>query len=549
MHLSHRRMAIFSVTGCTAWVMSVASLLLHESVLAQVPESGGGQSSEVTMGTLPLIPSASAIGTPGATTPNSSGGPNQSNRWFEPRITIQHTVTSNARLNSAGHSDHVTEVMPGFSLMRDTARVKGFVDYTLRASHYARGTDSDKIWHSLNARGTVEAVEDRLYVDMDGTIGLQAVSAFGPIGNSAANSNMAETSNFRISPYLKGDLSGGINYEARYGIREIRSDAAINSDATVHDWLLQLGRKPVGQAFGWVLDATQQNINYSNSRNIESTAFRGRLIYLATLQLRLIGIAGFESTNQRLPTKESHDIVGLGFDWRPSDKSKLFVERQSRYFGSAYNVNLEHRLARAVWRYTDRKDVTVGTAAQSGSTGSLFDLLDGYYTQIEPSPIRRIQLVQAELARMGLPADMQVFPDFLSSSSKLQRQQQLSLALLGRRSTLTFALSRSDARQMDGTLQLGDDFQNNQRIHQRGWNIMFAHRLSPNSTINAAFGDTRSIGSTLGWEARTRTLLIGWNTRIAPRTSLGLQLRRVLSDGNMSQYDESAVMGLITHRF
>lgn len=70
-----------------------------------------------------------------------------------------------------------------------------------------------------------------------------------------------------------------------------------------------------------------------------------------------------------------------------------------------------------------------GLGDQFGSPSPLYDLLDGFYMRTEPNAIRRMQLVQAEIERMGLPADMQVFQDFLTSSSKLQRLQNLSFAI------------------------------------------------------------------------------------------------------------------------
>lgn len=542
MHLSHQRMASFSLTACAAWGLSVAPMVLPALAAAQVPDTAAGQSSSAA------APTASSDAA-SAAAPSSLGQPRQGERWFEPRITLRQTATTNARLNSPAMSDQLTELMPGFRLMRNTARVKGFADYTLSATHYARGTAPDKIWHNLNARGTVEAVDNRVYIDVDGMLGLQPISAFGPTGNSPANSNMAQTSNFRVSPYLRGDFSNGIDYEARYSIQEIRSDTASRVNATDHDWSLHLGKKPLGQAFGWGVDAKQQNIDYSSGRKIDTTSLRARLSYLPITQLRLTAIGGIESTNQLSPQKKSHNIVGFGVDWRPSDRTRLSFERESRYFGESHNANLEYRTARTVWRYTDRKAVITGLGVQSASMGSLFDLLDGFYSRIEPDPIRRMQIIQAEISRLGLPADMQVFQDFLASTSTLQRLQQLSLALLGQRTSLTLAASRSDTRRLDGSLQLGDDFNNNQRIRQHGWNIMLAHRLTPNSAINATFGDMRSIGSTLGWETRTRTLILGSNTLIAPRTNLGLQLRRVLSDGNITKYNESAIIGFVTHRF
>lgn len=543
MHRSDHWKAHFSALGRTAWMLAAAPMLLPGLAAAQIADPVGGQSASVAPAASPDAQTGAGAGQ-GA---RNSGEPRQP--WFEPRITIRHTVTSNARLDNTGLSDQITEVMPGFRLVRDTARVKGFADYTLRTTHYARGTASDQVWHNLNARGTVEAVDNRVFIDVDGMLGLQPISAFGPAGNSPANSNMAQTSNFRVSPYLRGDLSDGIDYEARYGIQEIRSDTSSRNNVSINDWRLHVGKRPMGQVWGWGVDASQQNANYSSGRNIDTTTLRARLIYVPIAQLRLTGIGGVESTNQLSPTKKTHDIVGFGVDWRPSDRTHLFLERESRYFGESHNVNFEYRTPRTVWRYTDRKAVVTGLGVQSASMGSLFDLLDGFYSRIEPNPIQRMQIVQAEIARLGLPADMQVFQDFLTSSSTLQRLQQLSLALLGQRSTLTLAVLQSDTRQLDGSLHLGDDFSANQHIRQRGWNVMLGHRLTPNTGLNAMFSEMRSIGSTIGWETRTRTVILGSNTLIAPRTNLGIQLRRILSDGNINKYNESAIIGFITHRF
>jgi uncharacterized protein (PEP-CTERM system associated) len=332
-------------------------------------------------------------------------------------------------------------------------------------------------------------------------------------------------------------------------VQDTRTKTDRRSDVTTQDWLLRLGSQDSGQIVGWSADASNQVADYSLGRSIETTALRARVNFAVTPQVLLTAIGGTESTNQLSPTRESHRIAGFGATWQPSERSRLSFERESRYFGEAHNASLEHRTGRTVWRYTDVKAISNGLGAQSASLGSLFDLLDGFYTQLEPDPIRRTQLVLAEIERLGLPANVQVFQDFLRSSSTLQRVQQLSLALLGQRSTVTLAISRSNNRSIGGALQLGDDFDNNSRIRQRGWSLWLAHRLTPNSSIYANWGDQRSAGTLPGLETRVRSLVLGWNTLLARRTSAGIQIRRVLSDGPASPYSESAIVGTITHRF
>ncbi|MBS0293717.1 MAG: TIGR03016 family PEP-CTERM system-associated outer membrane protein [Proteobacteria bacterium] len=470
--------------------------------------------------------------------------------WLEPRLTVRHTVTSNVRLDPTNTSDQITELIPGFRLLSNTARIRGFADYSLRSAHYWKNTTSDKFWHDLRANAVVEAVDNWLFVDLYGVVSLQPVSVFGSPGDfTPANSNLAQTSTFAISPYVKGRIGSEMDYEARYSVRDTRTDANNRAAVTVYDGLLHVGNRSPGQIVWWAVDATQQTADFSPGRRIDTTALRGRLSYAVTPHLRMIGIGGVESTNQLSPNQQSHSITGFGGDWQPSERTRLFFERENRYFGESHNVDFEHRTSRTVWRYIDRRRIVNGLGAQSPSLGSLYDLLNGFYSRVESDPIQRAQLVQAEIDRRGLPANMQVFQDFLTSQSILQRVQQLSFAILGQRSSVTMVVSRINSRQLGGLLNLGDDFGTNTQIRQQGWNLILAHRLTVNSSVSASLGDMRSVGSVPGVATRTRTYILGWNTFVTGRTNVGIQVRRVLSDGSINQYDESDIMGFITHRF
>lgn len=472
--------------------------------------------------------------------------------WLlEPRIKLQHTVTSNVRRDATDTSDQVTEVSPGLRWMGHTARIKGFADYSLRGFHYARSTAPSSVEHNLNASASIEAVEQRVFVDVNGMVKMQPISAFGaPVDGTPANPNAAQTSRFGLSPYLRGRFGSAADYEARYSVQRTHTDIARRSNATLQDWLLRLDNQHSGQLLEWSVNASQEKSDYSIGRSIDTTALRGRLGYAVTPQLQVTVLGGAESTNQLSPVRESHSITGVGAHWRPSERTTLLLERENRYFGSAHNVLLEHRTVRTVWRYTDKKGISRGLGAQSASLGALFDLLDGFYTSIEPDPILRSQLVLAEIERLGLPADLQVPQDFLRSSSTLERVQQLSLALLGRRSMVTLAVMQSQNQRLgQRELNLGDDFDVNGRIRQRGWSLQAAHRLTPYTSVQAGLIGRRSVGTALDQETRVRSLVVGLSTLLAPRTSGSVVLRRTLSDGKSSPYDESAIVATLTHRF
>jgi uncharacterized protein (PEP-CTERM system associated) len=237
-------------------------------------------------------------------------------------------------------------------------------------------------------------------------------------------------------------------------------------------------------------------------------------------------------------------------EWRPSDRSRVFVEAERRYFGTGHTISLDHRTGRTVWRYSNTRGAVTNTlAATSASLGSIYDLLDGQFLADFPDPVARAQRVDAELRRLGLPADAEVFDDFLRSSAALERSQRLSVALVGVRSVVTFAVARGDSQRLDPVVALGDDFDLNTSIRQRSWSINYAHRLTPITSFTAALSNRRNIGTALGQENRLRTLTLGATTQLGVRTSGSVQLLRSYYDSSVGTYDETAISGLITHRF
>ena len=504
-----------------------------------------------------VSPVTAPLATPKNTpTTASSTTPAKRSSWLEPRVSVRHTITNNVSRDASQTSDQITEVSPGLRWVGNTARIKGFADYSLRGFHYARGGGASRangsggssgVEHHLNAHATVEAVEQRVFVDVTGVATVQPISAFGaPVEGTpaSANPNAAQTRSFTLSPYVRGRLGSTAEYEARYSVQDTRTDTERRPDVRVQDVRLRVGSPKNSQSLAWALEAAQEQVDFSAGRSIDSAAVRARLSAAITPQWAVLAVAGVESTNQLTPVRESSSIAGVGVAWQPSPRTRLSVVSERRYFGQAHNVLLEHRSAHTVWRYSDTKGVTQGLGAPSASQGSLFDALYGFYAQIEPDPILRTQRVLAEIERLGLSAEGPMPPDFLRSASTLQRAQQLSLALLGRRSVLTLALMQTDSRRLgvqglQGAVALpaGDDFDSNSHIRQRGWSVLLAHRLTPQTAFQAGLMEQRSVGSggnSLGQQARVRSAIAGITTQLAPRTSAGVQLRRSVSDGRAS---------------
>ena len=463
-----------------------------------------------------------------------------------PRVSVSETLTDNARLTNVGkQADQITEISPGIRITSETGRVKGYFDYSLRQLIYAQNSVPSTTQNALNTFGTVEAIEKRAYLDFSGTISQQAVSAFGTqsVGNTASNSNLTETSNFRLSPYIRGRLTDATEYEARYSLATTRSQSSIVSDVTSADTLVKIGSGS-GSGFrllGWSVEGTQQSVNYSAGRTTEADRLRVVLTYAVTPQFRLSAIGGREANNYLSFDKQSYDSSGFGVDWTPTERTKLSAMRENRFFGEGHNFSFEHRTGRTVWRYSDVKD-SFSTPSQSGvgSIGSVYDLFFTQFASIEPDPNLRAQLVNNFLLANGINPNAAVISNFLTSAVSLQRRQNLSFALLGVRDTVTFMATRSESSRLDSLSTLVDDFAISSIVRQQGFSVSYAHRLTPLSSLNAFASQQNTSGSTALQDSTLRTFNISVSSLVAKRATATVGVRRVVFDSNTSPYVETA---------
>lgn len=475
--------------------------------------------------------------------------------WIEPRVSVGLTLSNNAgAAGSALRSEQVFEISPGVRVVNNSPRVKGFLDYSLSGLYYAQDTSGNRLRHALNASANVNAWDNRAFVDLSAVASEEAISAFGPQSSAvSSDTNRSQTTSFRFSPYLRGALGSAANYTLRYGLQTSSTDTASRSDITTHDLSLALGGRGAGQVFGWSINAAHQDTDYSLGQRIKSDTVRGGLVYHATPQLNFTLFAGVESNDALTPERKSYDNSGVSLDWRPSTRTRVSMGADQRYFGTGHNLSVEHRTGRTVWRVSDVRSASndLGGSA-SASLGSVFDLLDSLYASFETDPIKRAQLVDAELLKLGLSPDTEIFQNFLTSSATLGRTQQMSVALLGVRSVVTLSLSQSDTRRLNTASSLGglvDDFSTNTSIKQRAMSVVYAHRLTPITSVNASLSTQKSVGSNGISEASSQSLALGLSTRLGLRTTGSVQLRRTVNDGDLSNGAETSIAGLITHRF
>ncbi|MDQ5926429.1 MAG: hypothetical protein QG554_1371 [Pseudomonadota bacterium] len=470
--------------------------------------------------------------------------------WVEPRLGVGGTLTDNARLQaSAARRELTIEIKPGVRAVVNQARVKGFFDYNLSGLYRANDTGGDDIQHRLNTSAQINAIDNWAFVDVSGTVSQQLVSAFGPVaGSPGTNANQSQTATYRVSPYVRGQFPYDVNYEARYNLQGTQSKTLSRSDSATQGWSGRLSRQ-VGSA-GWSLQADHQKVDYDRGRDTESSNLSGRFSYAWSPQW-ITGLTfGRESNDLLSLDTRSYSNHGVDVTWRPSDRTTLSAGVNDRYFGTGHNLSFEHRAARTVVRLSDVRNVSTSPNANvNASLGTLYDLLDALFATLEPDPVKRAQLVQAELQSRGLPGELMVSQSFLVSQATLQRQQQLSVLMTARRGTFTVTYARGHSRSLLNNLTLGDDFDATSQVHNETLSFLYAHRLTPVTSANASYSLQRSRGD-LGSQRNSQyTLSMGISTQLARRTAGNLQVRRIHSNSGLNPYSENALVGNILHRF
>ena len=321
---------------------------------------------------------------------------------LQPTLSVSETFTSNVGLerSSDARADAITDISPGLRLSSRAGRIIGSLDYALHGLVYARRSSATEVQQALSARGTAEAIDNWAYVDASASISQQSASALGTrsVDRSADNGNRAEVSTYQIAPYLRGRLGSLADYVARWSSTTSNSNGS-NAKSSSHE--ASLGINSGEQTFarlGWSLLASQQTSDFGNQPRQDSSRLNGELSFAVTPEFRVSAGGGTERNDFQTLNQESYTTWRAGFTWAPTERTRLEMTRDHRFFGNAYNIRFEHRTPRTVWTFSDGEDVNTSAGTNgTNSPQSVFDLLFARFASIAPDPAQRTALVDALL--------------------------------------------------------------------------------------------------------------------------------------------------------
>ena len=462
-----------------------------------------------------------------------------------PRVSITETWTDNVRLSTSDpQHELISELSPGLRIAKDGGHLSGYFDYALSEIAYGNGSSPHRTQQALNTFGTLEALDNWAFLEFSGGISQQSISAFGTplLDKNNLNPNQTEVATFRVSPSVRGRVGDWMNYEARWSRAATNSDGATGADVTVDDSLLRATGDSPFRGLGWSAQTSRQHADYSSGRVTDADRWSVGLSYAMTPQFRAYVNVGKEFNNYTSLDKQQYDTHGVGVNWSVSDATTLAAQIDNQFFGDGHTVSFEHRTPRTVWRYTDTKGVSV-TPSQAGvgSLGSIYDLLYAQFASLEPNPVSRAQLVNSFLQLNSISPSAVVTSGFLTSAVSLQRRQDLAFALLGVRDTVTFMATRSENTRLDTLSTAFDDLSNSSMVMQRGFSVSYAHRLTSDYSLAVLAAQQNTVGTQSAQEATVQSFNVNLTGRVGQKTFASVAVRRVLSNGSVAPYSETAL--------
>lgn len=477
-----------------------------------------------------------------------------------PEVTLRETYTNNAFIGTGPRrSDLVTQITPGIRIAGRSPRLAAHFSYEPSALFYAQHSEGDNLINNLDAFGRLEAVERLFFVEALGNVSQSFISpiAAQPADITTVTPNRIETRTLSLSPYFRGDLGRGFEYELRHGITSTTSNNSALGDFRTTQWTGRLA-SPV-RLFGWSLDYQDTDVHREGSAVLpdqESRIFRARLFLQPNESWRISAIAGREENNFVLQQTQRETIRGAGLSWQPGPRTSADFRYEHRFFGPSRLARLTHRTRMTAWNIGYSRDTsTFQHLVLSLPPGNTAGLLDAIFTASVPDPAQRAAAVRQFMQTAGIPASLSGPVSFYTQRVFLRDGVDASFAILGRRNSITFTAFNVENTRIsaDANTLAQDAFLVSERFRQRGFGIHADHRLTPSTSIGATASQTYTRQEQpTQLDIRNDQYAVNLNHALSAKTAAfaGVSVNRFKTeDPGLADSDATSVFVGLHHRF
>jgi uncharacterized protein (PEP-CTERM system associated) len=472
-----------------------------------------------------------------------------------PTFGILETLTNNVNLTPAGsaQSDLVSVLTPGFLITESGGRTSLTGTVSVPVSLYARtGGANNQAYVNANVLGSVEAIEKFFFVEAAASASQQYFTPFGaqPPGLANSTENRYTTVLYRISPYVRWEAPGDIQYLVRDdNYWNNLSGAPVSGVNNAYTNALTATVSKQSAQLGWSLEYDRTSVNFNSQPPLLTQLARLRVLHSPDPQLTLSASGGYEDEDYTF-SQSRGAIYGVGATWHPTDRTNVEALWEHRFFGASYLFNFAHRMPLSVWSLNASRNISSYPQQIAGlSQGvDVRSFLDQLFLASIPDPVQRAQFIDQYIRDHGLPPFLSSSVPLYNQQITLQTQANASFGLLGARNTIFFSAFylRSQPITAAGTDVPGAIAAENNNT-QVGGNVVWTHNLAADLTfaLSGSFFRTESNLATtaLGFLSTTRQ---GYVTAtltypLSPNSSLNGGVRyQLLRNDTASGYTEAA---------
>lgn len=459
-------------------------------------------------------------------------------------------LESRSRADDRNGREFRAFMTPGISYVSRAGAVRGSLSAasTLSVRRGMAETSGGDVQNWLTSAFVAELLRDRVFVDLQASIGQQAISAFGEQaadGQTLATDNQTEVRTLALTPYVTGRLGGAVRYDLRVrgSVTRNSEDAATNSNARGAS--IDLKSEPSSTLFGWTAQASTDDVRYENREPVVTRRALAGLQVRPGAELQFTLRGGQESVREgSIDPSLDGTTYGGGLVWQPSPRTRFSADVDERYFGRSGRVSLTYRGARSVLAYGFSRDVS---QAGTGTTAALTRYEQLFAASTIDDPVQRDRAVRDQLDALGLDGAEIVLPGFQTSTLSVVRQQDLSYTWLGVRTTLVV---QGFTTAVAGLTLVGDaEPIRGDAIRQHGYSSSLSHRLTPLATIQLGGSRRMTYANASNPGNDLKSAFANWTQRVGVRTFASAGLRYTVFNSLLTPYRETSATASLNLRF
>jgi uncharacterized protein (PEP-CTERM system associated) len=177
--------------------------------------------------------------------------------------------------------------------------------------------------------------------------------------------------------------------------------------------------------------------------------------------------------------------------------------------------------------------------------------LDTLFLSAIPDPLLRQTVVQNFITQNGLPENLVVPVNFITTTPFIVKRLRASFGIRGVRNTMLANVFTEDREAVATGLPGAGDFSQTPNTKQVGTSLLWTLRITGQTTSNASVGYTQSDFPSLAREDKLTYLRLGLTKQFQPKLTGTLSYRRLHNESDQpgAGYTENAVSAVLGMRF